>query len=143
MLKISTGWIFTLKSSHFRSRNSCFRYLDLVASSSSPEEGETEEEQLKRSSFGNLCSANISQGSSGLGRCDGESQLLDEEFSPTVGDLSSYQYVFIAAQILHGIGAVALITLGVNLMDESVSKSAAPMYIGIFEASFVLGPALG
>lgn len=40
-------------------------------------------------------------------------------------------------------GAAALITLGTTLMDESVEKKAAPMYIGIFEASFVLGPALG
>ena len=59
------------------------------------------------------------------------------------GDLSDYQYLFIFAQILHGIGAAALVTLGTTLMDESVSKNDAPMYIGIFEASFVLGPALG
>lgn len=57
--------------------------------------------------------------------------------------LSMYQYVFILAQLLHGIGAAALITLGTTLVDESVSKKTAPIYIGIFEASFVLGPALG
>ena len=58
-------------------------------------------------------------------------------------DLSDFQYLFIFAQILHGIGAAALVTLGTTLMDESVAKNDAPMYIGIFEASFVLGPALG
>lgn len=58
-------------------------------------------------------------------------------------DLSDYQYVFIWAQILHGVGAAALVTLGTTLLDESVTKKSAPMYIGIFEASFVLGPALG
>ena len=60
-----------------------------------------------------------------------------------MSDMSDYQYVFIVAQILHGIGAAALITLGTTLLDESVSHHSAPMYIGIFEASFVLGPALG
>ena len=53
------------------------------------------------------------------------------------------KYVFITAQILHGIGAAALTTLGTTLLDESVSKTSAPMYIGMFEACFVLGPAFG
>lgn len=53
------------------------------------------------------------------------------------------KYVFIVAQILHGIGAAALTTLGTTLLDESVSKTSAPMYIGMFEACFVLGPAFG
>ncbi len=51
--------------------------------------------------------------------------------------------MFIAAQLLHGVGASALVTLGTTLMDESVSKAAAPMYIGLFESTFILGPALG
>ena len=57
--------------------------------------------------------------------------------------LSSYRYVFVAAQILHGVGAASLISLGVTYLDESVEKQNAPLFIGIFEASFVLGPALG
>ena len=57
--------------------------------------------------------------------------------------LSSYRYVFVMAQILHGIGASALISLGVTYLDESVDKRNAPVFIGIFEASFVLGPAIG
>ncbi len=57
--------------------------------------------------------------------------------------MSDYQYVFILAQLLHGVGAAALVTLGTTLMDESVSKASAPMYIGLFEATFILGPALG
>ena len=56
---------------------------------------------------------------------------------------SDYQFLFITGQLLHGIGAAALTTLGTTLVDESVSKVDAPMYIGIFEASFVFGPALG
>ena len=58
-------------------------------------------------------------------------------------DLSTYRYIFILAQIFHGIGASALISLGVTYLDESVSKKDAPVFIGIFEASFVLGPAIG
>ena len=57
--------------------------------------------------------------------------------------LSSYRYVFVLAQIFHGIGASALISLGVTYLDESVNKKDAPLFIGIFEASFVLGPAIG
>ena len=57
--------------------------------------------------------------------------------------LSKYRYVFLLAQIFHGIGASALISLGVTYLDESVNKKDAPLFIGIFEASFVLGPAIG
>ena len=62
---------------------------------------------------------------------------------PAAISLSSYRYVFVLAQIFHGIGASALISLGVTYLDESVSKKDAPLFIGIFEASFVLGPAIG
>ena len=62
---------------------------------------------------------------------------------PAEISLSSYRYVFVLAQIFHGIGASALISLGVTYLDESVSKTDAPLFIGIFEASFVLGPAIG
>ena len=57
--------------------------------------------------------------------------------------LSNYRYVFLLAQICHGIGASALISLGVTYLDESVNKKDAPLFIGIFESSFVLGPAIG
>lgn len=57
--------------------------------------------------------------------------------------LENYKYVFILAQLLHGVGAAALITLGTTLLDESVQEKMAPVFIGIFESSFVLGPALG
>ena len=64
-----------------------------------------------------------------------------EDESPI--SLSQYRYVFLLAQIFHGIGASALISLGVTYLDESVNKKDAPLFIGIFEASFVLGPAIG
>jgi organic anion transporter 4A len=60
-----------------------------------------------------------------------------------ITSLSNYKYIFILGQLLHGMGASALITLGTTLLDESVKEKMAPVFIGIFESSFVLGPALG
>ncbi len=61
----------------------------------------------------------------------------------TVKPLQNYKYVFIFAQILHGVGAAALITLGTIFIDESVTEKMAPVFVSIFEASFVFGPAFG
>lgn len=57
--------------------------------------------------------------------------------------LHYYKYVFIFGQLFHGVGAAALITLGTTLLDESVDENMAPVFISIFEASFVFGPAFG
>ena len=69
--------------------------------------------------------------------------IADGKTNESAMSLSSYRYVFVLAQIFHGIGASALISLGVTYLDESVNKKDAPLFIGIFEASFVLGPAIG
>ncbi|XP_071956884.1 solute carrier organic anion transporter family member 4A1-like [Antedon mediterranea] len=58
-------------------------------------------------------------------------------------DLSSYYWVFVFAQLLHGIGASPLYTLGVTYMDDNVTPKLIAMYIGIFNAISILGPALG
>lgn len=57
--------------------------------------------------------------------------------------LANFKTYFIFGQILHGIGAAPLVTLGTTFLDESVGKVAAPMYIGIFQTFFVVGPAVG
>ena len=76
--------------------------------------------------------------------------------------LPNYKYIFILGQLLHGMGAASLITLGNNvvvhlqyktnialcilgttLLDESVTEKMAPIFISIFNSSFVLGPAFG
>ena len=44
-----------------------------------------------------------------------------------------YRYFFVFGQILHGIGAAPLITLGTALLDESVSRIKAPLFIGIMQ----------
>ncbi|CAJ1055087.1 solute carrier organic anion transporter family member 4A1 [Xyrichtys novacula] len=57
--------------------------------------------------------------------------------------LSSYRFVFMLGQFLHGVGATPLYTLGVTYLDENVKSSYAPVYIGIFYTAAILGPAAG
>ncbi|XP_064812388.1 solute carrier organic anion transporter family member 4A1-like [Oncorhynchus masou masou] len=59
------------------------------------------------------------------------------------GGLSSYRFVFMLGQFLHGVGATPLYTLGVTYLDESVKSSYAPVYIGIFYTAAIVGPAAG
>ena len=70
-------------------------------------------------------------------------QKNTEESEKLIENLQNYKYIFVFGQILHGIGAAPLVTLGTTLLDESVAKTSAPMYIGIFQTFFVIGPALG
>lgn len=44
--------------------------------------------------------------------------------------LSSYRLVFMLGQLLHGVGATPLYTLGVTYLDENVKSSYSPIYIG-------------
>lgn len=46
------------------------------------------------------------------------------------GGLSSYRFVFMLGQFLHGVGATPLYTLGVTYLDENVKSTYAPVYIG-------------
>ncbi|CAG0923024.1 unnamed protein product [Notodromas monacha] len=56
---------------------------------------------------------------------------------------SSYKYIFYFGQFLHGVGATPLYTLGVTLLDDTVSSENSPVYLGIFYAMAVVGPAVG
>ena len=60
-----------------------------------------------------------------------------------IQNLQNYKYFFVFGQILHGIGAAPLVTLGTTFLDEIVPKTSSPLYIGIFQTFFVVGPALG
>ncbi|XP_078491175.1 solute carrier organic anion transporter family member 4C1-like [Ciona intestinalis] len=44
--------------------------------------------------------------------------------------LSNYVYVFIFAQIIHGIGCTPLYTLGLAVIEDSVPKESASLYLG-------------
>jgi len=59
------------------------------------------------------------------------------------GSLAAYRFVFVLGQLLHGLGAAPLITLGTTFLDESVSKRSSPLYIAVFQTWFVIGPAIG
>ncbi|KAK4288573.1 hypothetical protein Pmani_038404 [Petrolisthes manimaculis] len=57
--------------------------------------------------------------------------------------LSSFRHIFVLGQFLHGVGASPLYTLGVTYLDESVEVKMSSMYLGIFYAMAVVGPAAG
>ncbi|XP_033640299.1 solute carrier organic anion transporter family member 4A1-like [Asterias rubens] len=57
--------------------------------------------------------------------------------------LASYFWLFVFAQFLHGLGAAPLYTLGVTYIDENVQPKMTSLYIGIFNAASLLGPAIG
>ncbi|KAM3872581.1 solute carrier organic anion transporter family member 4A1 [Diretmus argenteus] len=59
------------------------------------------------------------------------------------GGLSSYRFVFMLGQFLHGVGATPLYTLGVTYLDENVKSNYAPVYIGVFYTAAIVGPAAG
>uniref|UniRef100_A0A3Q3IDE3 Solute carrier organic anion transporter family member n=1 Tax=Monopterus albus TaxID=43700 RepID=A0A3Q3IDE3_MONAL len=59
------------------------------------------------------------------------------------GGLSNYRFVFMLGQLLHGVGATPLYTLGVTYLDENVKSNYAPVYIGIFYTAAIVGPAAG
>ncbi|KAJ8322339.1 hypothetical protein KUTeg_000810 [Tegillarca granosa] len=57
--------------------------------------------------------------------------------------LGSNLYLFLLGQILHGLGGTTLYTIGISLIDDSVTASSSPMYLGILYSFATLGPALG
>ncbi|XP_061179184.1 solute carrier organic anion transporter family member 4A1-like isoform X1 [Saccostrea echinata] len=57
--------------------------------------------------------------------------------------LSNYKFVFFLGQLLHGAGASPLYTLGVTYLDENLPVRSSSMYIGIYYAFAIVGPAIG
>ncbi|VDN60463.1 unnamed protein product [Dracunculus medinensis] len=54
-----------------------------------------------------------------------------------------YVFLFCLAHFLHGIGATPLFTLGVSYIDENVGPTLSSLYLGIFYAFAIFGPAFG
>lgn len=54
-----------------------------------------------------------------------------------------YVFLFCLAHFLHGIGATPLFTLGVSYIDENVGPALSSLYLGIFYAFAIFGPAFG
>uniref|UniRef100_A0A8B9SUZ2 Solute carrier organic anion transporter family member n=1 Tax=Anas platyrhynchos TaxID=8839 RepID=A0A8B9SUZ2_ANAPL len=63
--------------------------------------------------------------------------------APATSSLSSYRFVFMLGQFLHGMGATPLYTLGVTYLDENVKTNYSPVYIAVFYTAAILGPAAG
>ena len=49
----------------------------------------------------------------------------------------------ISYQLLHVFREAPLVTFGTTFLDESVSLKSSPVYIGIFQTWFLIGPAIG
>ncbi|XP_077534370.1 solute carrier organic anion transporter family member 4A1-like [Haemaphysalis longicornis] len=56
---------------------------------------------------------------------------------------NSFKYFFMAGHALHGVGSAPFFTLGVAYMDQNVPTASTSLYMGIFYATSVLGPAMG
>lgn len=68
--------------------------------------------------------------------CEGSTESENENLTWTV-------WLFFASQLLHGIGAAPLYTLGVTYIDENVSRKMSSVYLGIYYTMAIIGPAVG
>ncbi|XP_064481005.1 solute carrier organic anion transporter family member 4A1-like isoform X1 [Ornithodoros turicata] len=60
-----------------------------------------------------------------------------------IGGLNWFKYFFMVGHALHGVGSSPFFTLGVAYLDENTPTQKSSLYMGIFYATSVLGPALG
>jgi len=66
------------------------------------------------------------------------------DFSPDCDEESSNVYaVFILGNILIGIGATPLFTIGTSYIDDIIRPKHVPIWLGIFYTVAVVGPAVG
>ena len=85
---------------------------------------------LNGSDSGDLCRRTTGLGITG--DCDGGGVSL-----------KIWYIVLLTGQLIHGLGASPLYTLGNVYLDENVSQRASPMYLGLYTALGALGPAFG
>ncbi|KAF2356664.1 Organic anion transporter polypeptide OATP [Trinorchestia longiramus] len=88
--------------------------------------------------LGNSVGANMSTITCSLQAIIGETCEMSRDIW-----LAKFRQVFIFGQVLHGIGATPLYTLGVTYLDESVPVRMSSLYLGIYYAMAVVGPAIG
>lgn len=96
-----------------------------------------------------------SEDDAGFSRCPNPAQSHLANFSHNAEALIScaspenragtfrYVFFFCLAHFLHGIGATPLFTIGVSYIDENVGPNLSSLYLGVFYAFAVFGPALG
>nr|XP_002731060.1 PREDICTED: solute carrier organic anion transporter family member 4C1-like [Saccoglossus kowalevskii] len=71
------------------------------------------------------------------------SQIISDCKEEEWGDLSYYFFVFVFAQVLHGIGASPIYTVGFAFADENASHRRSAWYLAIMSTCSVFGPTLG
>ena len=81
----------------------------------------------------------VDQNSSQLCQNDGRKEC---ELSVR-SSISIHWFIFMLGQFLQGAGCAPITALATTLLDESVEKRSSPLYISIFQAWSVIGPALG
>lgn len=52
-------------------------------------------------------------------------------------------FLFILSQLMSGAGTTPLHTIGTAYLDENASPKYAPIYIGLFYSTVMLGPGIG
>nr|XP_037279772.1 solute carrier organic anion transporter family member 4A1-like [Rhipicephalus microplus] len=70
----------------------------------------------------------------GPGKCAGASATYS---------IRSYKYYFMLGHALHGIGSSPFFTLGVAYLDQNTPSEKVSLYMGVFYATSILGPAMG
>lgn len=58
-------------------------------------------------------------------------------------NLQNYRFLFMFGNFLHGCGSSPFYTLGVAYLDDNVPSKTSPVYLGIYFAMAILGPAVG
>ena len=68
--------------------------------------------------------------------------ICDQDDNSSPSSLSSFLWFFIIARFCNGIGSAPLFNWGGTYMDDSVSRETFSLYIGIFYAMGIIGPAV-
>ncbi|PIK42943.1 putative solute carrier organic anion transporter family member 4A1 [Apostichopus japonicus] len=75
--------------------------------------------------------------------CSADRNLTDSCLIDDQENLSRYYWFFVVAQVLHGIGASPLYTLGQAFLYSNSKPTTGALFIGIFQASSMFAPAIG
>ena len=62
--------------------------------------------------------------------------VCDIEEAKPASYLNPYFLLFVLGQTLHGFGATPLFSLGTAYIDENISQSTSPLYLGQFTVIF-------
>ena len=66
------------------------------------------------------------------------------DFSPECSQSNVFAYtLFIVGNVIVGVGAASLFTVGTSYIDDIVHPKWVPVHIGVFQAVSIFGPAMG